>query len=464
MNQKLMQLTTAASAVIVISFRAFGADIMDPTFRPVSGINAAGAIFALDLAENNRLYIAGSFSAFDGIARNQIARLQPDGTLDTTFDAGQGPNHAVYAVKALPGGRVLIGGAFGRVNTVYCPGIARLRADGSLDLSFKPDFSANGTVTALVCQPDGKIIVAGSQFDLSNAQTKLYRQTVARLNEDGTVDKTFDAGVIWGRLYKGDIAAVALQPNGKLIIAGAFNTIAQKSVFCLARLNSDGSLDTGFSAPPFGPETTHIDKLALQSDGRLLIAGDFATINGYSRIGLARLNADGSLDTSFDAGPSSEPIVRSLALQRDGKVLTSQNRSAVGNYSAYMVRRMPQGNGDPYLGPAIPTRGVAFAMLVQPDGRFLVAGNLQFNRANGTAQLGIARITPLYLLRPQSQPDGRVLIQLVGEPNRHYIVESSENTTQWTRIFDGMSDRDITRIADLPENGHRFYRAKQVDE
>jgi len=149
---------------------------------------------------------------------------------------------------------------------------------------------ANSTVSACAVQPDGRIVVAGDFTRLAG----VTRNRLARLNADGTPDLSFNPNV------SGAVIAVALQPDGKVIVGGTFTNLGEQAHFSLGRLNPDGSLDSSFTA---GTDSKgSIYALALQPDGKILIGGYFVLVNGQSRSYLARLNGDGSLDTGFTPG------------------------------------------------------------------------------------------------------------------------------------------------------------------
>ena len=214
-------------------------------------INSPGALSA-----NMRVYAKN-------LAENMIARtvggLAP-GLVDRSFNPGTGANGPVYALARQPDGKILVGGQFTTINGVTRGGIARLNANGSLDASFNPGTGVGGIVggsrvDALALQPDGKILVGGF-FTTFNG---LARSWIARLNSDGTVDTSFNAAT------SGAVQSFALQPDGKMLVGGGFNVPR----LGIARLNADGSVDNGFN--PTGLEVDTFDALALQPDGKVLL-------------------------------------------------------------------------------------------------------------------------------------------------------------------------------------------------
>src|SRR5690606_28979323 len=141
------------------------------------------------------------------------------------------------------------------------------------------------------------------------------RNAIARLNADGSLDSGFDPGIG----ANSAVLSIAVQADGKILIAGAFTNYNGTARNYIARLNADGSLDTGFD-PGTGADST-ILPTAVKADGKVFIGGAFTSFNGTARNCIARLNADGSLDLGFDAGTGPGNTVYITAVQADGKVL-----------------------------------------------------------------------------------------------------------------------------------------------
>jgi uncharacterized delta-60 repeat protein len=161
--------------------------------------------------------------------------------------------------------------------------------------------------------------------------------------------------------FHGGVAAVAVQPDGKVLIAGLFTTVNGTNRNSIARLNADGSLDGSFN-PGTGVNGT-VSSVALQLDGKVLIGGSFTSVNGTNRNNIARLNANGSLDGSFDPGTGANGIVRSIALQSDGKVLIGGDFTTVNGMVRPKVARL---HGD-FVAPSLSiARSNAFVIVSWP--------------------------------------------------------------------------------------------------
>jgi len=211
-----------------------------------------------------------------------VARFNADGSRDTNF-AGAGPVGHVTAIAVQPDGKIFIG----------CDGfttnrIIRLHAGGGVDTAFNQSIAPDASVKLVAAQADGKVLIAGG-FTAANG-TNFYR--IARLNANGSLDTSFDPGTV---LYFNDYAyadlnAMAVQPDGKVLIGGLFTAVNGTNRNNIARLNADGSLDLSFSSDT-GPNST-VTSMALQPDGKVLLAGHFTTVNGAARSYLARLFGD----------------------------------------------------------------------------------------------------------------------------------------------------------------------------
>ena len=251
----------------------------------------------------------------------QVTILDDDsvgGTLDGHYGAAQGASAPVHSSVVQDDGKVIIAGDF----TLYNLGvptkssrIARLNVDGSQDDTFGLGVSGpNQRVSTLAIDRNqnpllagnvGKVIVGG-QFTSINGTT---RNRIARLNTDGSLDTSFAPGVG----PNNEVFAVAVQNDGKVLIGGSFSTVAgQPNTSGLARLNENGTLDTSFNLNIGASLPVH--SILIQTDGKIVVGGEFTQFNGVNVNRIVRLNADGSLDTSFDPGTGANGTVRSLAL------------------------------------------------------------------------------------------------------------------------------------------------------
>jgi uncharacterized delta-60 repeat protein len=305
---------------------------LDATFNPGTGANENVRITALQ--PDGKIIIGGFFTSYNGTERSRIARLNADGSLDATFNPGSGANNTVMTIALQPDGKVIIGGNFSSINGTARSCIARLNSDGSLDTTFNPGSGANSASSFIftsALQSDGKIIIGGF-FTSYNGTPLNY---IARLNADGTLDSTFNSGTG----LNGPVGAIALQPDEKIIITGTFTTYNGVSRGCIARLNSDGSLDMTFNPGGAGANFT-IAGTAIQPDGKIVIVGDFTNYNGYGRNKIARLNTDGTVDTGFDPGAGAEGSILTTAIQSDGLILIGGEFGSFNNIGRNRIARL----------------------------------------------------------------------------------------------------------------------------
>ncbi len=244
------------------------------------GSGANSTVHALALQIDGKILIGGSFTSYNGTTQNRIARLNADGSFDPTFTGGA--NSQVYTIALQPDGKILIGGGFFNYNLTSRNSIARLNADGSLDLTFNPGTGANSDVQTIALQTDGKILIGGS-FTSYNGTTRNY---IARLNADGTLDLTFNPGTGANDF----VQTIALQPDGKILMGGGFTSYNGTTQNYITRLNVDGTIDLTFNLGT-GANSAVLD-IALQPDGNILIGGGFTAYNGIGRNRVARIMGD----------------------------------------------------------------------------------------------------------------------------------------------------------------------------
>lgn len=354
----------------------------DDYFRP----EFSGAPYATVLQPDGKLVVGGFFSQISRVARNNIGRINADGTLDTSFDPGAGADNYVFAITLQPDGRILIGGSFHNVDGRPRAGLARLYPDGKLDEAFDPSPAGgriNNAIDAIAVQPDGRMIVSGDFSRIAGGD----RHGLARLNADGTLDTSFNANP--------NVApdTIVLQPDGRILIAGIFSRVNGEPAEQVARLNPDGSLDTSFNV---AVESYHtISHIGLLPNGKIIIAGDFYAIGGVPRDNIARLHPDGSLDTSFVPPPpptGERSYITAMGVQTDGMVIIATNYYPWdGGYvsRATISRLNASGWIDGSFAPELDYHSVE-TILPLPDGKVLLGGN--YFHINGESFPHLARL------------------------------------------------------------------------
>ena len=339
------------------------------------------AVRSTAVLPDGRIVIGGDFTNYNGVARARVARLNRDLSLDTTFDPALGPDGSVYAVYALGDGKVMIGGSFTNVAGVVRTRVARLNADGSLDVSFDPLGGPDGTVTSLATADESSWYIAGD-FVLVDG---FLRSGVAKLTANGGVDLSF----VSGNGTDGPVNSVVTQTDGKVVIGGEFFSFNSTNRTRLARLNANGALDLSFD-PGAGPDAA-VAAMAIQADGKILVGGSFRNIGVNPRASVARLNANGTLDLTFDPGVGPNGAVRAVAVQFNGKILIGGDFSSVAGLTrGYIARLSRGGTNETAFSAGTGANAPLSALLVTLDGTILVGG--AFGVFDGLPRTGVSLV------------------------------------------------------------------------
>jgi uncharacterized delta-60 repeat protein len=479
-------ITTTANPAIPLNhiarLNADGSADANLTAGVVTGFNpdANNQVAAIAMEADGRILIAGAFTtvqpngALSFTPTPFLARLNSDGSVDAAYLASASAEISAIALQA--NGQLIIGGsftavAFGGLTNDTRSFIARLNADGTTDESYSP--GANSSINALAIQLDGKVLVGGSftQFHPGIAESATNRNGIARIDIDGTVDSDFDPDAYGG------IGVITAAPNGQFLIGGSFATVGGVTSTNLARLNADGSVDPSFDPAPNGS----VSAIAVQANGQIIVGGSFSTFGGityYDSQGnaiqnVARLNANGSVDTTFNPDPSGP--VTALAIQADGRIVmggsfltvllasnaTLPNGTAITTAPGYLVRLNTDGSLDTTFLPN--PDGAINALLLEPSDNAVIIGGAFTNitpSANGTDS------TSVYLARLNAKdgtvdtsfdqfPDSPVL-SLALQPNGQVLVGGTfanvvPNGIETITTINGVSTTNL-----IPRN--RIYR------
>jgi uncharacterized delta-60 repeat protein/uncharacterized repeat protein (TIGR01451 family) len=359
----------------------------DTSFAPEPGFN--GDVYGVALQTNGQIIAVGNFSVVNNYPRNNLARLNSDSSLDTTFLNGlSGANGPIQTIMLQTDGRFLVGGPFSMINGLNRNGLARLMSDGTLDSSFNPSAGGDGTVYALAetFLPDRRILIGGNFLNMNG----LPHQGLARLNTAGALDPTFNPDLS----VNGTVYAIAAYPTntiqgGKILIGGNFTLVNGVVRNGVARLNSDGTLDLGFD--PGSGATNAVRALAIQLDGRVLLGGSFTSFNGYALNHVARLNVNGQVDTSFNIGGGADDTVDAIVVQPDTRILLVGLFSHANGVSRNRITRLlPDGTVDPAINFGMGADSYIDTIVLQPDGMMIIGGG--FTSYDGASRPHLARI------------------------------------------------------------------------
>jgi len=400
---------------------------LDPTFGSGGTVRTdfSGNIDqanAVALQPDGKIVAAGSsFSSSKTVEDFIVARYNINGTLDKRF----GNNgkittdffRNVDSIEALiiqPDGKILVAGfaqLAGSGGTPRVFALARYTSDGRLDNSFgnggSLTTSFGGTfavASAIMLQPDGKIVVAGTADFNPRVPGSGLDFALARYTANGSLDASFgDAGkMVFDFFGSFDQAnAAALQPDGKIIVVGSasYDSFNRDIGFALTRFNPDGTTDFGFGSggkqiTSFFDAGAKANGVVLQADGRFVVAGtasDSATRPGATDFAIARYNSDGTLDSSFGIGgetsvpfsDSASEQANALALTSDGKIIVAG--AAFKTFSTPPDFALQRYNPDGSIDASFGAGGVittdfaagtdeALAVAIQADGNVIAAG------------------------------------------------------------------------------------------
>ncbi len=302
-------------------------DMSFPHYSAQGGVE--GPIRSSELQPDGKLIIGGLFNTVYGIPLKNIARLDSNGLPDPTFQIGTGANNEVLSISS-NGSRILLAGFFSNWNGVTVPNMVCILPDGSIDQSFVLPSQLSVFVNDVHLLLNGKSYIAGGFTSYNGSSVN----RLVKLNYNGSIDTSFNIGSGFNAV----INRLAIQNDGKLIVVGNFTSVNGLTFNRIARLNIDGSIDAGFN--PGSAANGAIRSVSIQSDGKIIIGGDFTTFNGVLVNRIARLLSDGTLDNSFIQGSGTNGTILSSKIQTDGKVLICGTFTTYNNVSKRRFLRL----------------------------------------------------------------------------------------------------------------------------
>lgn len=445
------QIGNNSRATVSIIDDDFGPGSIDLSFTPGTGLN--GFVKSAVVQEDGKVVMGGSFTDVNGVSRNRIARLGTNGAVDLSFDPGLGANALVTSLALQSNGKIAVAGAFTQLNGTNRNRAAWLLSDGRLDGSLSGSNGINAAAHSILPLPANKVLLGGA-FTLPVSR-------IGRLRSDATIDTTFFAG--FGP--NGSIYSMARQADGKILVVGDFTTFDNSARSRVARLAADGTLDFTFVTGPV--VTGAVQCVLIQPDGNILIGGDFIRVNGIERGHVARLLTDGSVDSSF-SGLGADGSVYSMALQLDGKILIGGSFTSVGGVIRYRIARLnTDGTLDLTFDPGTGTDGPVYVVALAPDEHVIIGGD--FTRFNGFLRRGIARLSPddpidIAFLPGTSLANGAIQMSINAKPGHPYALEASSDLTQWTILRTNMAPGTTLSFTEtnVTSFNNRFYRVRQV--
>lgn len=342
-------------------------------------VNAFQSFQVSDVAmqsDGKVISVGGFWYSYEDVYRGGIRRFNPNGTEDSTFSFVFGAPGEIYDMVVLPGNNMVIVGDFLHYDHVYVNHIARVLANGNIDTTFNTGAGPDGNIEAIGLQSDGKLIIGGDFTHFDGVQVN----GIARLNQNGSLDLSFNTGSGFYMPYI-QVRKIQQLSDAKLLLCGSFFTYNGVSVTEIIRLNPDGTLDQTFN--PTNNTYSAVRDFEIQTNGKIVMVCN--AINGViDNNPVKRLNANGTLDLSFNLN-TSLGFISDIALQADFKIVgVGLNNVKRLNYDGSLDPTFITGSG---------VNEEAMGVLVLNNGQILVCGD--FDMYNNTTPCGdLIRLNP----------------------------------------------------------------------
>ncbi|WP_457069510.1 T9SS type A sorting domain-containing protein [Hymenobacter sp. UYAg731] len=356
----------------------------DLTFRAQAGSGPSANITALALQPDGKILLGGEYGVvgYNGTPVQNIIRLNADGSLDNSFSSGgTGWQSSVFSIAVQPDGKIVVGGVLSSTfNGQPTKGVIRLLPTGRLDTSFATGAGfTNGTggygeIRRIIVQPDGTIMVAG-QFDAVDGQSC---PGVARLSATGSRDASFSSPLVSYAF----VLDMVRQPDGKLVLGGNTVTSSTNGSSLVVRLLPTGALDPAFTRVS---ASGIVLGLGLRADGSILVTGSMSSFGGLPNTGLLRLNATGTVDATFATGSQGSygAVMRAVELDNGQYLAVGFFDSFGGQRNSGVARLLANGNVDTSYSMMLET--VAGGLVTPQSNGQLVLSAYSLTTFNGQA-------------------------------------------------------------------------------
>ena len=337
----------------------------------------------IDILSNGKIMISGEYLFYSGTAANRIIQLNQDGTINTGFTYGTGfQADTTNELVELSDGKLVVVGQFTNYNGTEARYIIGLNPNGTVDTGFVTGTGFNplplqsASPETIERQSDDKVIIGGAFWNYNGTTSP----KIIRLNTNGTVDNTFvvGSGFTSGGTFTNTDAVVtclAIQSDGKIIVGGNFDAYSGTSVTRICRLNSNGTLDNTFTT---GTGLNNVPRtIKIQPDGKILIGGTFTSYGGFVRNRIVRLNSDGTIDSTVFVGLGGgfNGDVNAIEFAQDGTILVGGNFTSYSGSSSYqrLINLNSNGSVNTSFQTNNPNERVD-SIAVLPDGDIYVGG------------------------------------------------------------------------------------------
>jgi uncharacterized delta-60 repeat protein len=442
---------------------------LDVSFN--AGIGANNPIFTMSEQQDKKIIIGGSFTIYDGSNVVAIARIFPDGKLDSSFhspfyvcDFGGQCQTIVRKIIIQSDGKIVVGGDLYLANTPEIPNsILKLNQDGSVDLTF------NNYIPSFKCmekQADEKIILSTKVYN------NIHVKGLVRILPDGQVDSTFNVFTS-GIDSISSIGLIRVQMDGKILIGGSFSEYKGVSCPKFTRLNNDGTLDNEFNSN-LGQGSINGCYPFILPDGKLLVTGEFSEFNGIPANRIARLTSNGVFDNTFNIGGTGiSNGDASPTLYINGLLLLASNYSQT-IYNGILVDRLfriyENGEIDETFNPGTAQNNSITSWILQNENSLLLGG--AFTTYNGENHKSICRIFINNItsinefrnieLKSEIFPNPvESLMTITANKNAIYTITNALGVqVKRFEVFSGANYIDVSSLS----NGTYYLKAKQINE
>lgn len=350
---------------------------LDTSFNPnLAPKIIASAVLSIFVDGNDKVIFSGRY--YDGVSTKAVSRLNSDGTTDVSFSASDvGANSFIFDIDQDSNGNIYIGGLFTTSGVTVQTNLARLTSTGAVDATFTP--TVNNSIIALAVTPNDDVVIGGN-FGLVNGES---RNRLALVNADGSVDMDFDPNV-----NGGSVSALAINASGDIAVGGSFTNIAGANLRAFVVLDDEGALINVFSSGFIG---FRVPSVQWQANGQPIMStqAEFFTLNGSTGQIVARKNTTGGVDDSLaPQALNTNAMIRAIAQDSKRRILIGGSFKKIGGIEqAYLARLLPDGEIDQSFTPSL--NNIVQDIAIQRDNKVVAVGS--FTMVDGNAQNRIVR-------------------------------------------------------------------------
>ncbi|CAM4417919.1 DUF7619 domain-containing protein [Flavobacterium terrigena] len=374
--------------------------------------NLNGSVSEILVQTDGKILIGGVFTVNDGVTFNRILRLNTDGSVDSSFNIGTGFNGIVASILQLPNNKIIIGGSFTSYNAITANRIVSLNSDGTIDSSFVSGSGFDTNVNTLCVSSDNKLYVGG-YFTSYNG---VANNRIVKINLDGSIDNSF----VSGSGFDSEVSKILLLPDGNIAVLGFFYEYNGSTFLFNIKLDNLGQVQSNSVIT----STYHINDISIQNDNKMILVGGFPSVGNTVVNGIAKLNSDETVNTSFAMGVGFNFIVNKVKETSGGKILVCGSFTLYNNVPFKFFGRLNQdGTIDSSFNIGSGFNKIVYSFEIQPDGKIIVVG--EFTEFNGVPANRIIRLnedgtidssfiigTGLnnYAKNVLIQPDGKIIV------------------------------------------------------